>query len=251
MRKVYCYVLPAIFTAGNLACGFFALALVVQERFAAAAWAILIAMIFDIMDGRVARLTKGVSPFGAEFDSIADVVSFGAAPALLILCAFFKDDEVFVAGSFAAFVYLLCGALRLARFNVSPASDEFSGLPIPGGAAIISTIVLYDSIDISHRVGLRPFFLVLFVTLTAVMMVSTVPYPSMKKNKDGRGSLHTLVKTLFVLVVAGGTFHSPEAFMFVMAISYLVSGPVFSIALAVRHLMDNDSDDIELEVARR
>jgi CDP-diacylglycerol--serine O-phosphatidyltransferase len=251
MKKSYCYILPSVFTAGNLFCGFLAIYFATVKQFETASWLILIAMVFDIMDGRVARLTKGTSEFGAEFDSIADVVSFGVAPAILILYAFFPGEDVFLQGMTAAFVYLLCGALRLARFNVSSASENFSGIPIPGGAAVVVTLVLFDGSipgGISTHMENHRFFLLLFVTLISMMMVSTVPYPSLKKSKGQKGGINVLVNLIFILVIIFGCIISPEKFMFITAISYAISGPVYSFWLLFGNRTDKTELVVDLEI---
>lgn len=243
MRRLYRYVLPAMFTAGNLFCGFMAVLQVVYSQgcpgaekaslLVKAAWFILFAMIFDIMDGRVARLTKGTSSFGAELDSLADVVSFGLAPAVLAFFAFFDNDANSSLGLFAAFVFALCGALRLARFNVAHSSANFTGLPIPGGAALIATLVLFNSVDETNLFAKNAPFLLLFVSLVGGMMVSTVPYPCLKGGGK-RNARAFLLKATFAGVIITGNILSPERFLFAMALAYATSGPVYALFLAVR-----------------
>ncbi len=234
MRKVYCYVLPALFTAGNLFCGFMAVLEIVSSEFVRAAWYILCAMIFDIMDGRVARLTKGVSAFGAEFDSLADVVSFGLAPAALAYFRFFDPYDTGGLGVLAAFTYLACGAIRLARFNVAHASTHFTGLPIPGGAALIATLVLFDAEDMAGGLADQRLFLILFVMFVGIMMVSTVPYPS-AKGAGKRGPRAFMLRLAFGLALLAGNLLAPERFLFAMALAYAASGPAFALLLALRH----------------
>jgi CDP-diacylglycerol--serine O-phosphatidyltransferase len=247
MKRVYCYVLPSIFTAGNLLCGFIAIVCLMKQQFSSSAWFILFAMIFDIMDGRIARLTKGISNFGAEFDSLADLVSFGAAPAALAFFTFFNTEKFFYLGIFACFVYLLCGALRLARYNVAPSSDNFTGMPIPGGAALIATVVLFNGMPQGADLGSDVYFLLMFIIFTAVMMISTVPYPSLKKNKIKAGAFSNFLKSLFTVLIIGGCIVSPEKFLFLMAVSYSVSGPAFSLVLFIRHILENDIVDLDEE----
>src|SRR5437870_6206552 len=135
--------LPSLLTTGNLFCGFFALLLTVEGRYTDAALAIFVAMIMDLLDGRVARLMKATSQFGVEFDSLADVVSFCVAPAFLLYSFALKDLSR--PAWFGAFLFVICGALRLARFNVQTGSTDkryFIGLPIPAGAAVACSVVI-------------------------------------------------------------------------------------------------------------
>src|SRR5512132_1290273 len=135
--------LPSLLTTGNLFCGFFALLLTVEGRYADASLAIFVAMIMDLLDGRVARLMKATSQFGVEFDSLADVVSFCVAPAFLVYS--FALSQLGRPAWFAAFLFVICGALRLARFNVYTGVTDrrfFVGLPTPAGAGVLVSTVL-------------------------------------------------------------------------------------------------------------
>ena len=137
------HILPSLFTTGNVFCGFYAFIAVFQEKYYIAAWAIVLAMIFDVLDGRIARMTKTTSAFGVQYDSLADIISFGMAPAFLVYSWVLQPfDRV---GWMAAFLFLLCAALRLARFNVTKpdvTGDHFLGLPTPAAAAVLASIVI-------------------------------------------------------------------------------------------------------------
>ena len=137
------YILPNLVTSGNLFFGFFAIIKCLQGDFFVAAIAILLAAVFDMADGRVARLTGGTSEFGVQYDSLCDLVSFGVAPAFLMYQG--GLSSLGRLGWIICFVYLACGALRLARFNVQSAigqvSGDFTGLPIPMAAAVIACFV--------------------------------------------------------------------------------------------------------------
>jgi CDP-diacylglycerol--serine O-phosphatidyltransferase len=197
--KLKIYFLPNLLTAGNLFCGFLALTKIVEadpasENFIhaihTALFLILLACIFDLFDGRVARLGGNESPFGREFDSIADIISFGAAPAFLVhrivLAGVFVEHPQI--GWFIASVYLICGAFRLARFNClaamnsSASSKEFLGFPIPAAAGLVASLTLFllwiEEKGFSES-KLRFALPVLLVFLSA-MMVSEVKYPSFK-----------------------------------------------------------------------
>ena len=197
--KLKIYFLPNLFTAGNLFCGFLALTRIVEANIAMtysdirqALFFILLACIFDALDGRVARMGGYESPFGREFDSLADVVSFGVAPAFLVHRIVLKDvfaDHPQI-GWFIASVYLICGALRLARFNCLAAEDkgggagEFLGFPIPAAAGLVSSITLFmmwwDERDDLAKGNWR-YILPAILVFLSCMMVSEVKYPSFKK----------------------------------------------------------------------
>jgi CDP-diacylglycerol--serine O-phosphatidyltransferase len=194
------YFLPNLLTAGNLFCGFLALTRIVQadsavsEAFNAdireALFLILLACIFDLLDGRVARMGGHESPFGREFDSLADLISFGAVPAFLVHRIVLRDVFVNHAeiGWFIASVYLICGALRLARFNCLAArpgyvgSDEFVGFPIPAAAGLVASLTLFliwwDEKDFAT--GRWRYLLPVIMVFLSVMMVSEVRYPAFK-----------------------------------------------------------------------
>jgi CDP-diacylglycerol--serine O-phosphatidyltransferase len=217
------YLLPSLLTTGNLFCGFFALLLTLDGRYPEAALAIFVAMVMDILDGRVARLMKATSQFGLEFDSLADVVSFCVAPAFLLYS--FALAELGRPAWFAAFLFVICGALRLARFNVYTGKVDrrfFMGLPTPAaaGLAAAAVVLLKDE-------GLERWMLVAIAVgtyLTALLMVSTVRYWSFKEiDFARRRPVQTLlVVVLGIMVVA--TNH--ELFPFLLFAGYAVSGPV-------------------------
>lgn len=194
------YLLPNLMTAGNLFCGFAATLKIVQGAllqssdpdsaaalFHAAIWFILGACIFDVLDGRLARLGGQDSMFGREFDSLADIVSFGVAPALLVYRIVLIDFPR--VGWVVAFVYLLCGGLRLARFNCLSESGpptnakEFSGFPIPAAAGLIASITLFMLWwlgEREHEIGRWKWVLPPLMLFLSVMMFSRLSYPSFK-----------------------------------------------------------------------
>lgn len=203
--------LPNMLTAGNLLCGFFAIRAIFQGKngsaeafqyYQQATYLIFAACIFDLLDGRVARLCKCDGPFGREFDSIADVISFGVAPALLLAKAVLPIDYL---GWAIAVLYFLCAALRLARFNCMAAapkkpnqSMDFVGLPVPMAAgAVVST--MYLVIDITSHRDLNiplPFQIIMAVIMAIVslLMMSRVIYPSFKHvNFEKRGTITAIL----------------------------------------------------------
>jgi CDP-diacylglycerol--serine O-phosphatidyltransferase len=194
------YLLPNLMTAGNLFCGFAATLKIVQGAliqwsspddaaalFHRAVWFILGACIFDVLDGRLARLGGQDSAFGREFDSLADIVSFGVAPALMVYRIVLIDFPR--AGWLVAFVYLVCGALRLARFNAVAASGNssngktFTGFPIPAAAGLIASIALFMLWwlgERDHLIGGWKWVLPPLMLFLSVMMFSRLSYPSFK-----------------------------------------------------------------------
>ena len=222
------YFLPSLMTAGNLFCGFVAVIRCIQAKFATsiptltevlardlyeeAVWFILAAFIFDALDGRLARLGGRESLFGKEFDSIADTVSFGMAPALLVFFLILSPTEEYPffhkVGWLIGFIYLLCAAVRLARFNVithpliaDPSDlekDEYFGLPVPAAACMIASLVLVlNSYDLRYW----SIFLPILMLLLALLMVSSVRYPSFKTiDLQTQTRLRTFI-LLFIFIV--------------------------------------------------
>ena len=214
------YFLPNLLTAGNLFCGFVALTKIVEADVGAAnfnsvirhaLFFILLACIFDLLDGRVARMGGSESPFGREFDSLADLISFGAAPAFLVHRIVLRD--VFVqtpeAGWFIASIYLICGALRLARFNCLSAltatggGKEFLGFPIPAAAGLVASLTLFIMWwdDAGLATGTWRYGLPVILLFLSLMMISQVKYPSFK-NLDLRAT-RTFTKTVTAILFIG------------------------------------------------
>src|SRR4051794_37499885 len=199
MRKIY--IVPNFVTTVNMFCGFYSIVASIHKDFTMAAWAILAASVFDALDGRVARLAKATSQFGVEYDSLSDLISFGAAPAILLYQWALEPFNRL--GWLAAFLFMACGALRLARFNVNSASlpkAYFQGLPIPGAAGTVATFVIFnDTVHIGD--SLQNIVLVLTFGL-ASLMVSTIQFPSFKEfNWKSRASFgYLLVGVLAMLL---------------------------------------------------
>jgi CDP-diacylglycerol--serine O-phosphatidyltransferase len=222
-RRDGIFLLPSLLTTANLFCGFFAMVLTVEGRYTEAVLAIYVAMVMDLLDGRVARLMKATSQFGVEFDSLADVVSFCVAPGFLIYS--FALSTLGRPAWFGAFLFVICGALRLARFNVQTGSVDkrfFIGLSTPAAAgAVASTVVLLA------RVELERWHLTAIAVGTycvALLMVSTFKYWSFKDVAFARRhpAPALLVVVLGIMIVA--TNH--ELFMFLIFFGYAASGPV-------------------------
>ncbi|MCJ7494647.1 MAG: CDP-diacylglycerol--serine O-phosphatidyltransferase [Deltaproteobacteria bacterium] len=226
MRKGI-YILPNLFTATSLFCGFFSLLRTLQEDFYAAAIFILISGLLDGMDGRVARYTNTTSRFGVEFDSLADVIAFGVAPGMLVFA--WALEPFGRLGWLAAFLYVVCGALRLGRYNIQVNTVEsryFSGLPIPAAAGLIATgiLVFYKLGDI----GVSKHLTVLIATyILAFLMVSTVKYYGFKDIElFRRKPFRWLVIAILLIIVVA---YEPEYTLFGLFLIYAVSGPIMTI----------------------
>jgi len=222
------YLLPNLFTTGALFAGFYAIIAAMRGNYEAAPMAIFVAMVFDGLDGRVARLTNTSSKFGAEYDSLSDMVSFGVAPALVIFSWALGDLGKF--GWSVAFIYVACAALRLARFNtqIDTADKQFfTGLASPAAACIIASVVW-----VCFEAGLvgtaLPFELAIAVgLLTAVvgfLMIANIPYYSFK-TIDLRSRVPFAVMIAMVLVFGLVTVDPPRVLLFAF-LAYAASGPL-------------------------
>jgi CDP-diacylglycerol--serine O-phosphatidyltransferase len=221
MRKGI-YILPNTLTLCGMFCGFYAILASYKGNFVIAAWAILIANIFDGLDGWVARLTNSTTKFGIELDSLSDLVAFGVAPAVLIYSWALQPFGRLGWG--AAFIFVICGALRLARYNVQMGSTEskaFTGLPIPGAGTVIASLVLFHyevwggQVERSYMVLFLPFLL-------AVLMVSMLKFHALKEidfKKRKPFWLLVAIGTAFVLIIM-----YPEIVIFTFATIYVLWG---------------------------
>jgi CDP-diacylglycerol---serine O-phosphatidyltransferase len=224
------FLFPSLLTTANLFCGFFSLLMAMDQRFIEAAVSIFVAMVMDLLDGRVARLMKATSQFGVEYDSLADVISFCVAPAFLFYS--FALRPLGRAAWFGAFLFVICGALRLARFNVQTASVDrrfFIGLSTPAAAGVVAALVILlqgEEPPRAVRVALAVTTYVL-----ALLMVSTFRYWSFKEVDFAR---KRPVETLLVVVLAVmivATMH--EVFLFLVFGGYALSGPVRRLVVGV------------------
>lgn len=247
------YVLPSLFTAGNIAAGYYSIIQSIQgttgdaSHFDRAALAIGFAVLFDGVDGMIARLTNTASDFGKELDSLADVITFGVAPSLLAYIWGFRmlppsdypslRDRIVHLGVFICFLFLICGASRLARFNISvnpqprnpgrPGKKYFVGMPIPAGAGVIASVVHFESGSPigDPRLAIVWLCLILF---TGFLMVSTWRFWSGKEISLGQRHPFQLV-TVIVAVGALIALYS-EYVLIVIALGYLVSGVLARLA---------------------
>jgi CDP-diacylglycerol---serine O-phosphatidyltransferase len=220
------YIIPNLFTTGNLFSGFYGIVSSINGNFEIAALAILFSCVFDVLDGQVARLTRATSRFGVEYDSLADLVAFGVAPGLLIyLMALRPFGRI---GWLAAFVFMACGALRLARFNVQVETSSkkyFVGLPIPGGASMIAVTVLFiHHWDIAFKSSFIETVLLVLTFVLGSFMISTMPFNSFKDVEviKAKPSFVVFGVVLIVSIIA----MNPYSILFAMLAVYTVSGPV-------------------------
>ncbi len=220
------YIVPNLFTTGNLFSGFFGIVSAINGQFEKAAVAILVSCLFDILDGKVARLTRATSRFGVEYDSLADLVAFGVGPGLLMyLWALRPFGRL---GWLAAFVFVACGALRLARFNVQVDTANkkyFVGLPIPGAASVVATTVLFaDHLEVAVLPPSAGVFMLVITYLLGFLMVSTVPYNSFKDFEIVKAK--PLPVLFLIIVVLTVVAVSPGLVLFLLLVVYFISGPV-------------------------
>ncbi|MGM0599114.1 MAG: CDP-diacylglycerol--serine O-phosphatidyltransferase [Candidatus Rifleibacteriota bacterium] len=224
-------ILPNACTSMNLFCGYLAITLTSQAEYLVAGWLIIAANIFDILDGRLARLTSVSSRFGAELDSLADLVSFGVAPAFLVYSRYLENQKML--GIIVTGIFVLCGALRLARFNVTPHSkqDVFEGLPIPAGAGILATLTIFE-LQFINFLKIPNYVIPFVVILTAYLMVSKVEYPAMKKTPKTSKK-----RKLMVLLVLLALFINPPITLFFITWGFATYGITFSFLKKILTLM--------------
>lgn len=222
------YLLPNLFTTAALFAGFYAIVAGMRGQFEHAAVAIFVAMVMDGLDGRVARLTKTQSAFGAQYDSLSDMVSFGITPALVVYN--WALSGLGKLGWLAAFIYAATGALRLARFNIQMESSDkryFVGLPIPAAAAVVAGLVWMGSefeLSGKHINVVLAFIIAFIVVAIGVLMVSRIRYYSFKEiDKEHVPFVAVLVLVLLFSVVA----LDPPLVLFSVFFLYALSGPFF------------------------
>jgi len=236
------YLLPNMLTSASLFGGFYAIIASIQGHFEGAATAILISCVFDALDGKVARYTGTSSDFGREYDSLCDLVAFGAAPGVL---AYQWALEPFGRlGWFACFTLLICGALRLDRFNIQTAEmrkDRFKGLPIPAAAGTIATLVLF-----SHSLGTpaesKHVFVIILVYALSFLMVSNIEYMSFKQvDLRKKNTFNVLVSTILIFMVIA---YRPTVILFLIMALYVISGPVLSLHRGKSNALLSNDDEV-------
>lgn len=258
------YLLPNLMTAGNLFCGFAATLKILEGallqavnaeaaagKFYTAIWCILASCIFDLLDGRLARLGGHESSFGREFDSLADIVSFGVAPALMVHRVVFHDPEFQMIGWMVASLYLICGALRLARFNClaacnsAQANKEFRGFPIPAAAGLVASLTMFLLWFTNNRMEhwLTKWALPPLLVFLSWMMFSGFKYPSFKG--INWHTKRSIPKFIVIIVVIIFTAKNYEWMPFVIFLVYLLYG--FLRPFLSRRMKQEIEDEIEDE----
>ncbi len=225
-RRRVVSLIPNILTTGNLFSGLASILFVFGGNFEAAAIAILVAIVFDVLDGTTARLMKSTSDFGLQYDSLGDLVSFGVAPGLLVYVWALSTPKML--GAAVMFAFVACGALRLARHNVLAMSNTegkaFTGLPIPGAAGVIATLLIFDHYVISLGENVKPILAIVLTLSLAFLMVSTVRYRSLKDLKTQEH--HHFNYLVYAVLILMAVLAYPQAMLFVVFAAYVLSGVV-------------------------
>jgi CDP-diacylglycerol---serine O-phosphatidyltransferase len=234
------YILPNLLTSISLFSGFYSMIATIDKKFTYAAGAIFISAVFDMLDGRVARMTNSSSRFGVEYDSLSDVIAFGVAPGLLAYMWALKAYPKF--GWLAAFLFVACGALRLARFNIQSDSvqkKQFLGLPIPAAAVVIAGSVLFYSY-LGFSGELKTVAMPILVYILAFLMVSDVRYYSFKDMGffKGRPFRSTVVAIMLLVIVS----IEPQITLFIGTLGYALSGPVYTIVRRKKIILENENN---------
>lgn len=228
---------PSLLTIGNMACGFYSLLASHAGDFTAAGTCIVGGIVCDMLDGRIARLLRGESPFGVELDSLSDFLTFGIAPAYMMHAMLLKDYGVW--GYLIAFAFAICGSLRLARFNAVAqaghgSKTHFTGLPIPAAAGFLASFVLlYQIVEQDRPARTFPLLMSqipllatlgpLMVLTLSFLMVSTIPYGAFKQANLLRPENRKLLAV--VLLVLTLLYFYPQNALFLLALLYVLSGP--------------------------
>ena len=239
------YILPSLFTCGNMTCGFLSILASMHGNFSKAAWFVILAIAFDMLDGRVARMTKTTSRFGVQLDSLSDLVSFGVAPAVLMYNL--ALEPMGKAGIAIAVLFMLASALRLAKFNVlaeeGVVSKNFMGLPTPASAGVLISFVLSYELfiaapgeDLSFKTipllmkSMPAFFKMMPIIMIVLtfLMVSNVPYAAFKNFKFSRPKAFQFLVLVIVFLVVVITY--PQNTFFIIFALYALSGIVIYFA---------------------
>ncbi len=217
------YILPSFLTSLSMLAGFYSIVATLNGDFVNAAWAILVSGIFDGLDGRVARITHSTTRFGVEYDSLSDLLAFGVAPGVLMYWWALKPLGRL--GWLVGFLYVACGAIRLARFNVqinTVESKYFQGLPIPAAAGLVATVIIFlTNFEIEPQLVQIPLLLISF--LLAALMVSTVKYNSFKDLQLARRKPFNALIIVVLLIVF--VVSEPRIMLFSLCFAYVLSGP--------------------------
>ena len=265
-------ILPSLFTIGNIFCAYYSVMSTLNGKYDQAASAIGVGYVLDGLDGRVARLTGTSTEFGAQLDSLADVLTFGIAPAILAFSWGIEwmggsnnqllgnpalspiEQHIRSGGWIMTFAFVICGALRLARFNVqalkpadASSKRHFVGLPIPAGAGLLASIVHYWQAPIVTPGG--SLLWSLLIGVTAFLMISTVRYQNFKEL--GIFSRRPRLALVAAALMIGLIFKYSEWMLLLLAVAYAASGPFSRLLQAVRRLPLHAADGTSMEVPRR
>jgi CDP-diacylglycerol--serine O-phosphatidyltransferase len=236
----------------NLFCGFFAIVKASQENYVMAAWLIVLAGIFDALDGAMARLTNSASEFGVELDSLADVVSFGTAPSFILYQAFFHQWST--PGVVLAALPAICGALRLARFNVQLVGfdkDYFRGLPIPSAALTLISYLVFFHLPVENQLpptDAKPAVLAIITVLVSLLMVSTIRYDTLPTFSPA-GIRKAPVKFIGFLLVIVAVIVTGGKAIFPLMTAYLIYGAIRQLVITMRRQDEEADDTMEEEEA--
>jgi len=223
--KVSRSIVPSFFTVGNMFCGFFSMTAAYNQNFELASWMIFASAFLDAMDGKVARFTNSASKFGVEYDSLADVISFGFAPSFLIFTAYLKD--LGTAGILISFLPLLFGSIRLARFNSQLKGfnkEYFTGLPIPVAALTITSAIIFSLHFFGNPVQ-YPKALLVIIFVVSILMVSNVRYETLP-DLTLKGSKINKIKVVIIFLGALLVIYAPQTLFFPLIILFILSGIV-------------------------
>jgi len=215
---------PSAFTMANLFCGYFSVILTANGKFIQASWLIVAAAVLDALDGKIARLTKTASHFGVEYDSLADVVSFGFAPSFLIYKSVFQNWGT--VGIIISFIPLVFGSVRLARFNIRLKGfdkEYFEGLPIPPAAITIATFLVFNY-HFWGRLRWEKLYLLIVITVSVLMLTTiryeTLPNFSLQKGRMNRWKFFIIMISILTIILF------PQETFFLWAVAYALSGPI-------------------------
>ncbi len=225
------FLLPSLFTVGNIFCGYYAIISTMHGNYDHAAQAIGVALILDMLDGKIARLTNSATEFGLQLDSLADVISFGIAPSVLVYFWGLQNHVDYHLAWIAAFTFTICGAMRLARFNVQAGRfKHFVGLPIPAGGSTIAAIVHFYVEPVTNEIGASALVVVVFVL--AFLMISTFKYNSLKNVTAGKRSRYAI---LFIALLVALIYNFSAWTLLLVALSYVLSAPAVRLYSLVHH----------------
>lgn len=227
------YILPNMLTTASLFSGFLGIMWAIGGQFESSALAILVSALFDGLDGKVARLTGTTSEFGVQYDSLADLVAFGVTPAIMVFQ--WQLANFGRLGLMACFLLVVCGALRLARFNVNTASASkkyFIGLPIPAQGCVLATLVLFEPFVPAQVAAHLPAITLVMAYALSFLMVSRVRYASFKEYDFVKAHPFSSMVTVILLFVMVAS--QPKALGFLILFGYVLSGPIHTYYLLLR-----------------